>query len=186
MNNIPVTLRAAVACSVLFASCSRTPDSSAVSAKYNPATGKLSQLTVNRNNDDKPNVFSYMDGSKFVRIEIDVDEDGKIDRWEYYSADQKLEKVGLSRSNDGIVDAWLFQGADGTINRIEVSTRRDGQVNRVEFYESGKRARAEEDTNKDGRADRWETYVNGSLATVSFDTAGLGTPNHVIDYRSNP
>jgi hypothetical protein len=186
MINITVSLRSAFAFSVLLASCSRAPHSSAVAAKYDAATGKLSQLTVNSTSDDKPNVFSYMDGSKFVRIEIDRDEDGKIDRWEYYSTDQKLEKVGISRSNDGIVDAWLFQGTDGTVNRIEVSTHRDGQVNRLEFYESGERVRAEEDTNKDGRADKWETYVNGGLATVSFDTTGLGTPNHVIDYRSNP
>ena len=47
----------------------------------------------------------------FLRIEIDTNEDGKIDRWEYYGPDQKLERVGFSRSNDGKHDAWAFQAA---------------------------------------------------------------------------
>ena len=34
-----------------------------------------------------------MDGTKFISIEIDKDEDGRVDRWEYYRGDQKLEKV---------------------------------------------------------------------------------------------
>ena len=33
-----------------------------------------------------------MDGARIVRVEIDKDEDGKIDRWEYYGPDQKIEK----------------------------------------------------------------------------------------------
>ena len=49
-----------------------------------------------------------MDGARVVRIEIDKDEDGKIDRWEYYGPDQKLEKVGFSRANDGKEDAWSY------------------------------------------------------------------------------
>ena len=36
-----------------------------------------------------------MDGSRVVRIEIDQNEDGRIDRWEYYDADQKLSKRRL-------------------------------------------------------------------------------------------
>ena len=71
-----------------------------------------------------------MDGARVVRIEIDKDEDGKIDRWEYYGADQKLEKVGFSRANDGKEDAWSFAAPDGSIGRIEISTQRNGKVDR--------------------------------------------------------
>jgi len=176
----------AFAISVIFASCSPSPSSSDVAAKYDQATGNLRQLTVSPAKDSKPNIVSYMNGSKFVRIEVDGNEDGKIDRWEYYSPDQKLEKVGYSRLNDGVVDAWAFQAPDGGIERIEVSTRRDGRSNRVEFYRLGELVRAEEDTDNDARMDRWETYVGGGLATVGFDTIGSGRPNHVIDYRLLP
>ena len=166
----------------LCAGCRKAPDNQRVQATYDKGTGKLSQLTVDVAKDGKPNITSYMDGSKFLRIEIDEDEDGKTDRWEYYGADQKIERVGISRANDGIQDAWVFQGADGSIARMDVSTRRDGKANRTEFYETGELSRAEEDTDDDGRVDKWEHYKAGALSSVSFDTTGSGKPTATIDY----
>jgi len=167
----------------LTTSCGPRPADNRVRATYDKTTGKLSQLTIDEDKDDKPNIFSYMDGSKFVRVEIDRNEDGLIDRWEYYGADQRLEKVGFSRANDGKVDTWVFEGADGIIAKAEVSTHRDGRANRTEFYERGSLVRAEEDTNQDGRVDKWETYANGGLSSVAFDVRGTGAPEQVIDYR---
>ena len=160
-----------------------SPQDQRVQPTYDKATGKLSQLTVDAAKDGKPNITSYMDGTKFLRIEIDSNEDGKIDRWEYYGADQKLERVGFSRANDGKVDAWAFQGPDGAVARVDVSTKRDGKVTRTEFYEKGALARAEEDTDADGRIDKWEQYESGALVSVSFDTTKSGKPTTTIDYR---
>jgi hypothetical protein len=154
-----------------------------VEAVYDKTSGKLSQLTVNAVKDGKPDIYSYMNGTKFVRIEVDENEDGKIDRWEYYGPDQKIEKVGLSRANDGKQDAWVYRGPDGTASKIEVSTHHDGKVNRVEFYEKGALTRVEEDGDGDGRPDKWETYENGALTTASFDTQHTGKPDKTIDYR---
>jgi hypothetical protein len=171
-------------CAIGCCACGQTPQTDAdVKAQYDQNTGKLSQLTVNAAKDGKPNITSHMDGSKFVRIEIDTDENGTIDRWEYYGPDQKLEKVGISRSNDGVVDSWLYEGPDGLPSKVEVSTRRDGRANRTEFYAKGELTRAEEDTDADGRVDKWETYAAGSLATVAFDMAKSGKPTVTIDYR---
>jgi hypothetical protein len=172
-----------VAALLASASCGGPPPAH-VAAAYDEQTGKLRQLTLNGQKDGKPNIFSYMDGTKFVRIEIDQDEDGRIDRWEYYGPDQKLEKVGFSRARDGKVDAWAFSNPDGSVARIEVSTQRDGRANRTEFYERGALSRVEEDTNGNGRADKWETYVGGVLASAAFDTKNTGIPNVTIDYRS--
>lgn len=163
--------------------CRDKADDQRVVATYDETSGRLSQLTVNAAKDGKPNTFSYMSGSKFVRIEIDNDEDGKIDRWEFYDADQHLERVGFSRANDGKVDAWAYQGADGLVARVEVSTKHDGKPNRTEFYEKGAIARAEEDTDADGRVDKWEKYEAGVLASVAFDTAKAGKPTTTIDYK---
>jgi len=157
-----------------------------VDAKYDKVTGKLSQLTISNLSDGKPNVISHMDGAKLVRIDIDKDADGSIDRWEYYGADERLEKVGISRSHDGIADAWLFQGPDGSPAKIEVSTHRDGRVDRTEFYAKGELTRVEADTDSDGRVDKWETYADGALAAVSFDTTKSGKPTITIDYREEP
>ena len=150
-------------------------------AKYDER-GLLSQLTVNGAIDGKPNVFSYMNGTRFVRIEIDSDEDGKIDRWEYYGPDQKVSRVGFSRSNDGIADVWATRGDDGALSKLEVSTKHDGKVNRTEFYQAGRLTGAEEDTDADGRVDRWEKYASGELVSVSFDTAKSGKPTTTVDY----
>ena len=154
-----------------------------VQATYDSPTGKLSQLTVNGARDGKPNVTSHMSGTKFISIEIDADEDGKIDRWEYYDAAQRIERVGISRSNDGTQDAWLIPAVDGSIARIDVSTRRNGKPNRQEFYEKGALIRVQEDTDGDGRVDKWEQYESGALVSVSFDTVGSGKPTTTIDYR---
>jgi hypothetical protein len=153
-----------------------------VHATYDATSGKLSQLTVNGASDGKPNIVSYMDGTKFIRIEIDSNEDSKIDRWEYYTPDQQITRVGISRADDGKEDAWVFRGTDGSIARVQISTRRDGLANRTEFYEKGALVRAEEDTDTDGRVDKWEEYESGALTRVSFDTARSGSPTATIDY----
>jgi hypothetical protein len=173
----------ALAWLVVLGACSPQGQDQTIEAVYNKDTGKLSQLTLNATSDGKPNITSYMDGSKFLRIEIDANEDGRIDRWEYYGADQKLERVGFSRSDDGKPDAWAFQAPDGSVARVEVSTRRDGKPNRTEFYENGELTRAEEDTDADGRVDKWEQYESGALTSVSFDTTKSGTPTTTINYK---
>jgi antitoxin component YwqK of YwqJK toxin-antitoxin module len=169
---------------ILSISCGgRTPKSDRVQATYDKQSGKLVQLTVDAKKDGKPDIYSYMDGTNFVRIEIDNDEDGKIDRWEYYGKDHKLEKVGFSRANDGKPDSWAYQAPDGSIARVEISTHRDGKIDRTEFYQNGVLVRAEIDGDGDGKVDKWETYADGALATVSFDTNHSGTPTTTIDYR---
>lgn len=170
------------ALSLTFVGCGSPPESRQIQAQYDTKTGRLHQLTYDSNKNGKPDMFSYMDGTKVLRVEIDKDEDGKIDRWEYYGADNKLEKVGLSRPNDGKVDEWVYQGPDGTVSKTEISTERDGKVSRTEFYEKGALVRIEEDTDGNGAIDKWETYSNGILTSVAFDTEGAGRPTRRLVY----
>jgi hypothetical protein len=53
-------------------------------AEYDPQTGKLRLLKYDSDGNGKVDTVSYMDGSRVVKIEIDKDEDGKVDRWDYY------------------------------------------------------------------------------------------------------
>ena len=126
-----------------------------------------------------------MDGARVLRIEIDQDQDGKVERWEYYGPGQKLEKVGFSRSNDGKEDAWSYAAADGSISRIEIATRRDGKISRTEHYEKDAPVRAEEDTNGDGKIDKWETFDAGRLASVAFDSTHRGAPDRRLVYAAD-
>ena len=152
---------------------------------YDKITGSLQILKYDSDGDGKIDTVSYMDGGRILRIEIDRNEDGKVDRWEYYGADQELEKVGFSRANDGVEDAWSYAGPDGSIVRIDVSTRRDGKANRFEHYEKDILVRAEEDTDGDGAIDKWEIYNGPFLSSVAFDETHRGTPNRRLIYGPN-
>jgi hypothetical protein len=152
-----VTLCSAVLVIALIASTCSDSDNVEAKKRIEPVydkTGKLQLLKYDADGNGKVDTWSYMDGARVVRIEIDKNEDGNIDRWEYYGADQKLEKVGSSHANDGKEDAWSYAGTDGSIARIEVSTRRDGKVNRFEYYEKDPLVRAPRKIATRGRQDR--------------------------------
>lgn len=132
-----------------------------------------------------------MDGTRIQRIEVDEDEDGKVDRWEFYDSNRRLERTGFSRQRNGVLDAMAFYADGGQVERVEISTRGDGSFNRVEFYRLESLARVEEDTNGDGRIDKWETYTadpggrpdhSPSIATASFDDSFRGTPSRRLVY----
>lgn len=122
--------------------------------------GKLHLLKYDSKGTGRVDTWSYMDGARVVRIEIDSDDNGSIDRWEYYGADQQLERIGLSKSKDGRVD-------------------------RVEYYDQDVLVRAEEDTDADGRLDKWETYEAARLASVAFDTLHRGVPDRRLTYGAS-
>ena len=84
-------------------------------ATYDQKTGKLTELTYDRNKNGTIDTWTEMDGSRPVRSRSDLDEDGKLDRWEYYDDKGGLTKVGLSRKKDGHEDAWAYSGPDGKV-----------------------------------------------------------------------
>lgn len=153
-----------------------------VTAQYDKETGRLRVLSYDSNGDGKPDHWSYMDGTRVLRVEIDRNFDGKVDRWEYYDEKQQLSKVGFSSRDDGKPDSWAYQAPEGMIGRIERSTWGDGKVDRWEYYEKGDLVRAESDTDRDGRVDKWEYWARGRLARVEFDLAHSGRPTRRLVY----
>lgn len=181
-----------VAVLAVAAGCSRQPSGERPRAEYDPVSGRLRRLAYDANRNGRNDAVSIMDGTRILRIELDLDENGKVDRWDFYREDRTLDKVGLSRLNDGVMDSQAFYGADGALRRIEVSTGRDGRFNRVEFYEAGVLVRSEEDATGDGRPDKWETYRPNpgapagepayAIASAAFDDIGRGTPQRRFVY----
>ncbi|OFV93278.1 MAG: hypothetical protein A3G76_12025 [Acidobacteria bacterium RIFCSPLOWO2_12_FULL_65_11] len=152
-----LALLAASLVATLACGSAAEPARARIAPEYDTKTGKLQLLKYDSNGNGTVDTWSYMDGVRILRIEIDADEDGKLDRWEHYGADQKLEKVGLSPSGDG-------------------------KATRTEWHEQDVLVRAEEDTDEDGRTDKWETYENGRLTAVAFDTLHRGTPDRRLIY----
>jgi hypothetical protein len=154
-------------------------------AEYDKATGRLQLVRFDSNNNGKLDTFRHMDGARLVRIDVDSNEDGRIERWEYYGSDQQLEKVGFSLQGDGIEDAWAWVGRDGVTTRVESSPRRDGKISRKEYFEAGVIQRAEEDGDGDGVIDKWETYSGLRLSVVAFDTRHGGIPDRRLVYGTD-
>lgn len=146
----------------------------------------MATLATDVDGNGTPDATSYMDGARIARIELDLDENGHTERWDFYDAGGSLQKVGLSRQNDGVMDAQAYYDSSGALVRMEVSNERDGVFDRVEFYEGGRLARSAEDTNGDGRADKWDTYVvvpgspgespEYSVVSTGIDETGSGRP----------
>lgn len=164
-------------------SCSPPADKAGISATYDSRTGKLTELAYDSNHNGKVDTWTEMNGNRAVRTRIDQNEDGRIDRWEYYDDRSKLVKVGLSRSDTGTADAWAYAGDDGKTRRIEISsTADDKKIDRWEHYVGETITSAEEDTNHDGTIDKWESYEAGVLKTASFDENGDGKPDRRLSY----
>jgi hypothetical protein len=166
-----------------------------VKAQYHETTGRLRLLEFDTNKNGAADSIAHMDGARVLFIEVDDNEDGKVDRWDYYTPEREIEKTGFARAGDGRLDTWIVQGSNGLVERVEVSTRRDGVANRVEYYDAGRLIRSEEDTNADGRIDKWETYrlLPGgnpanpfaySVATAAFDFSTRGWPERRFIYSS--
>lgn len=174
--------------------CSRSVARDRPKPEYDEA-GHLRRVAYDANGDGRNDSVGYVDRTRIMRIEVDLDGNGKVDRWLFYKDNGALEKVGFSRDNDGVMDTAMHYTNSGALERIEVSTRRDSTFDRVEFYENGALVRAQEDTNRDGLPDKWETYepvadvqhgeARYRVKSVAFDTTGRGVPGKRFVFGRN-
>ena len=151
-----------VVAALLVAACADAgkPADATTRPTYDTASGKLTQLTYDANKNGRIDTWTDMDGARPLQSRIDTDEDGTIDRWEYYDEKGALARVGYSRRKNGKPDAWAYSRPDGTVERTET----------------------EDDTNEDGRPDKWETYVADELRTSAMDENGDGRPDRRLTY----
>lgn len=189
----------------LAAACSQpTADQARVKAttqaSYDLTTGKLSEITYDKNKNGRIDTWTKMNGSIPVSSRMDTNEDGKLDRWETYGPDGKLTQVDWERppvpgpanpnpNYTGKPNATAYVNADGVVERIEYYETSDvtGQkdITRREFYNAAKQlTRAEEDSDGDGLMDRFETYTNAILSSVEFDEKKPydGKPDRRMNY----
>jgi hypothetical protein len=173
-----------LALAVFAAGCGASPDSSPIVPRYNQTTGRLQELRYDANRDGTIDMVSFMDGARLLRIEIDRDQDGKVERWEHYGDTRQLIRVGFSPGNDGREAAWSYADADGRITRVEIAAGDNPKaIARVEHYRDDVLVRTEEDTNGDGRHDKWSTFEDGRLAGVSFDSTFRGVADRRLTYQ---
>lgn len=162
----------APAMALVFLSCTQPPDPRRTNfeirgkdgvAKYDPASGRLSHIDIDRNHDGRIETFSYWDAARILRIEIDSDGDGRIDRWEHYDDANRLARLGSSAHDDGIEDTWTYPDQHGQLARVEIDTDRDGAIDQRRWFESGRSA-------------------HRVLSTVELDIDRNGTPARRLHY----
>ena len=180
---------------VAFGACTERAGESlkqAVQPTYDKSTGRLTELAYDSNRNGRPDTWTDMEGSRPLGSRIDTDEDGTIDRWEYYDDKGRLSRLGIARTNAGKVDAWALLDASGNVQHIEVSSSGDEKhIDRWEHYDpsppgsgrTGTLVGVDEDTDRDGKPYKWLTLVGGAIATAAFDENGDGTPDRRLTYR---
>jgi len=141
---------------------------------YGPKSGRLEELRYDANNDGRPDIIGFMDGSQLLRVEVDENGDGKPDRWEYYTAPSPPSAAEPTSPR-----------ALPMLERVEEDSHFDGRISRREFYEHGQLARVEEDADGDGRADRWETHEGGVMKTMDLDLDHDGRADRRLMYSSD-
>ena len=98
----------AFALAIALIGCSRAAATTVdrPAAEYDSTTGRLRRLTFDANKNGRNDAVSVMDGARIERIEIDTDENGTVDYWEFYDGGGVLVRVEEDTNSDGRVDKW--------------------------------------------------------------------------------
>jgi hypothetical protein len=146
--------------------------------------GNLSQagLTVRTsdlNGDGRPDQWHYTapGGGVLVRVERDINFDGRVDVYEHYDEAGRLVEQEMQLDFDERIDVVRYY-RDGVLVRRELATGFDGRFTLVKVYDgSGNTLRVEHDTDGDGRIDSWEYFEEGRVVSAERDTNGDGRPD---------
>ncbi len=172
----------ALASLLLACAAKKIPGTDATSTEGGPVSKGLAPDEIVRehdlDHDGKPDLWRITrkmpDGKEvLVRIERDLNGDGKVDIREYYDADGNLEKQVVDLDFDGKPDIVLYF-EKGQLVRKEYSFGFDGKPHAWNYYEKKQLVRKERDENGDGKVDYWEYWENGEIDRVGFDTDGDG------------
>ncbi|MFP4600718.1 MAG: hypothetical protein ACOC9W_05310 [Persicimonas sp.] len=142
------------------------------------STDGLNAETLDLNDDDEPDQWTFKSGDGPVRIERDMNFDGKIDLWQYFDAEGDVVEEEMDLDLDGRVDVVAYY-KDGVVTRKAMSINFDDKFTIVKFYnKDGQLLRVERDQNADGRADVFEYYnSDGQRERIGWDKTGDGVPD---------
>lgn len=146
-------------------------------ALYGGPDNHLERVVYDGDGDHRAEVVTiYGPGGRPIQAQIDTDNDGIVDRWEYYAPDGHIAKVGTSRRFPGQPDLWSYPDGFGGVSRREYDDDGDGRPERAETLLDGAVVAEEYDTNGDGRWDRRLVRgPDGSIARIDVDPKGDGS-----------
>lgn len=133
-----------------------------------PQAARQERRESDSNRNGRNDTFTYWEGFQVVRIEIDRDEDGKIDTWEHYDANSKLVRIGSSSRDDATADTWSYPDQSGLLQRVEFDADRDGKIDKRELY-----------------TPRPESPHQRVVSVVELEIDAAGKPRRRIYYRAD-
>jgi hypothetical protein len=164
---------------------------------YDGATGRLVELAHDRDGDGRYETTAFTRGARVLRVEVDVNGDGRPDRWEYYeyageqtaptpaAGPPVAETITEPAVEPAAQSPASARGDAPHAVRLAYAPAFDGRITRWERYEHGALVAVADDRDRNGRPDRWETYLDGALTTLSLDTTGSGRPDRRVRYGSD-
>ncbi|MBW2712787.1 MAG: hypothetical protein JRC77_03465 [Deltaproteobacteria bacterium] len=158
----------------------------------NPKELRVLRLSLDADNDGKPEQIRYLDpATRFrIRMEEDRNYDGRLDAWSSYAAalatatsESPLQHRLLDDNEDGLADRWELYEADHMAT-LEIDRDGDGRVDLRMSYKIDFIDKEEHDTNGDGQMDRFVSYRKGQRHKVLEDRNHNGQVDTWITYRS--
>ena len=146
-------------------------------ALYASVDGHLERVAYDADGDHRAEIVTVFAPSRIpLRAQIDTDNDGIVDRWEFYAPDGKVAKVGTARKVAGRPDVWTYPDGFGGVSRKEYDDDGDGHPERAEDLLDGAVVAEEYDTDADGHWDRRLVRGrDGSIARIDTDPDGDGS-----------
>lgn len=132
---------------------------------------------------ETPLISESMTTEGLVEQQIDINNDGKADVFNYYQERDEgvprllvLKKVDLNW--DQKIDVETVFDEDGNIVKESMDGDFDSKFEWVDYYQGNVRVKSEVDTNYDGKADLFRYYENGLVRKKMQDTNNDG----VVDF----
>lgn len=140
--------------------------------------GTLREIRYDSDGDKVADVFAHFSGRAIPdRLEIDGNQDGKIDRWDDYDIEGTLIRYATS-AKGGVPDRFIEVDPKTQLTtRIETDADQDGRRERVELFIAGRMTRAEIDTNGDGIRDRVQIWEGSRMTSEELDIDGDRRPD---------
>ncbi|MGQ9614987.1 MAG: hypothetical protein ACUVWJ_01150 [Spirochaetota bacterium] len=111
----------------------------------------------------------------------DINRDGKIDGWTYVNGG-RVEKQEIDMNYDGKVNAIFIYDVYGKVCEEILDTDFDGRMDNWRTYSKGSLILESLDSNKDGKPDIWFHIDRGRVYMIEKDTTGDGKPDRIISY----
>jgi hypothetical protein len=153
---------------------------------FDQKTGALVRMEQDLDYDGRMDTWTTYDAGLPLEIQRDTDGDGKLDEWQTYGRDGVMERREVDRNGDGKRDAFYVYQA-GSLVEERHDGNSDGQIDRIVHYQDRKLTQSEEDLDHEGRMDTWTWFetVGGhaEIVRVERDANGDGKPDTFESYE---